>query len=353
MLTRVKNIYNYDQINLQARYGTPMEYLFDGYFANVTNIALVAQGGQTIPSWLTVVGPDRIRVNTIPWTYLLFYMDVTFDGGYGTRRITTNIVSWAGLLRVEIATMIAPYTGSPVTLTPVVTLDAGDGTTIPVDPALVSLSYHPASTFNVTSTMTKHSVVGDEFFATITGQPVISGSSVANVINVGDYKVVARPALNVSAYYQIYWGDMWTSAGVPLPGVMSVVDVLPRITPGQSFTLVDGVAFSRQVTYSGTRTSWSATGLPAGLTINTATGVVSGTPTGGTSGGTVNASITAVNSYGTDTETVGFVINPTLALQPRISAQSANDFVYSGELVVNSDAGDGSGRIYCCGTGTL
>jgi len=57
-----------------------------------------------------------------------------------------------------------------------------------------------------------------------------------------------------------------------------------------------GVAFSLQLVATGSPTSWAATGLPAGLSINTDTGLVSGTPT---AAGLSTANFTATNGDGT------------------------------------------------------
>ena len=73
-------------------------------------------------------------------------------------------------------------------------------------------------------------------------------------------------------------------------------------------------AFSYQITAAKSPTSYTAGNLPAGLTINTSTGLISGTPT---TGGTFAATITALNDSGSDVKTLQIIIrNPTLTLTP-------------------------------------
>ncbi|NBS88303.1 MAG: hypothetical protein EBS60_09555, partial [Verrucomicrobia bacterium] len=59
---------------------------------------------------------------------------------------------------------------------------------------------------------------------------------------------------------------------------------------------------------SGSPTSFGATGLPAGLNINTGTGAITGTPT---VAGTSNVSISATNGSGTGTATLVMTISPS------------------------------------------
>ncbi|OGR47500.1 MAG: hypothetical protein A2X40_00025 [Elusimicrobia bacterium GWC2_65_9] len=65
-----------------------------------------------------------------------------------------------------------------------------------------------------------------------------------------------------------------------------------------------GTAFSYQITATNNPTSFSAAGLPAGLSVN-AVGVISGTPT---SIGTFNVTISAVNSSGTGSSTLTLIV---------------------------------------------
>jgi hypothetical protein len=73
----------------------------------------------------------------------------------------------------------------------------------------------------------------------------------------------------------------------------------PVINSALTGTATVGTAYSYSITATNTPTSYNATGLPAGLSINTTTGVISGTPT---ASGTSTITITATNQTGTDTE---------------------------------------------------
>ena len=83
--------------------------------------------------------------------------------------------------------------------------------------------------------------------------------------------------------------------------------VAPTITSGTVATGTVNAAFSFAVTATLNPTAFAATGLPAGLTIDPATGLISGTPT---ATGTSTVTVTASNAGGTATQTLTIVIQP-------------------------------------------
>jgi hypothetical protein len=97
------------------------------------------------------------------------------------------------------------------------------------------------------------------------------------------------------------------STGAPNPRNSSFGSVIaPIITSPTSASGTVGASFSYQIAASNSPTSFGATGLPAGLTLNTSTGLISGTPS---AAGTSTVSISATNSAGTGPATLTITIS--------------------------------------------
>jgi hypothetical protein len=102
-----------------------------------------------------------------------------------------------------------------------------------------------------------------------------------------------------------------TSTGYQNPSVFGTVYFTtcldaPVINSSLSASGIMNSSFSYTISASNSPASYDAIGLPAGLSINTTTGVISGTPS---SSGTSNVSISATNATGTDTETLSITIS--------------------------------------------
>lgn len=80
----------------------------------------------------------------------------------------------------------------------------------------------------------------------------------------------------------------------------------PVVTSPSTASGTTGTAFSYQITATNSPTSYSASGLPSPLSVNTATGLITGTPNSTFSG---NVTLGATNGTGTGNETLALTIN--------------------------------------------
>src|SRR5258707_9154537 len=94
---------------------------------------------------------------------------------------------------------------------------------------------------------------------------------------------------------------------VAVKPALSGVGGAPVITSGTTASGTVGSAFSYQITATNTPTSYGATGLAAGLAVNTSTGLISGTPT---AAGTATVNLRAKNTGDPQTPTQTLTITP-------------------------------------------
>lgn len=97
------------------------------------------------------------------------------------------------------------------------------------------------------------------------------------------------------------------SASVDTTALRVSIVARPVITSGTSGDGTFGDAFAYTITASNDPTSFSASGLPPGLTLDSATGVISGTLG---AAGTFNVTLGATNLAGTSTSTLTLVVAP-------------------------------------------
>lgn len=113
-----------------------------------------------------------------------------------------------------------------------------------------------------------------------------------------------------------------SSDGFSFDDISIIMDSdLPIITSAsEALGVVDQLFFSHQITTRNPATSFSSSALPAGLTLNTSTGLISGSPLL-SSVGENNVDITATNSHGDFTQTLTITI---LAENPLSEALDIN-----------------------------
>jgi GH18 family chitinase len=103
-----------------------------------------------------------------------------------------------------------------------------------------------------------------------------------------------------------------TAAGL-IQAAAVVLPAAPIISSAATASGMVGTAFSYQIVASGSPTSYSATGLPAGLTVNATSGLIAGTPTAASASTVI---MNATNAGGSATKTLTI----TVAAAPVVTA---------------------------------
>ena len=111
---------------------------------------------------------------------------------------------------------------------------------------------------------------------------------------------------------------------------LTILPVPPVITGTLSATGTTGTAFSYQITATNNPTSYGASGLPAGLSVNTSTGLIGGTPTS-TGVSTVTLSATNAGGTGSAPMTITVLQAPSITDGPPPAAtlHTAYSFTYT------------------------
>ena len=179
---------------------------------------------------------------------------------------------------------------------------------------------------NVTSDATI-TATGIVYAVTATNNnPVVGGTGVTNVVGSGTSGVftVSASSLTANTAYT-YTAYATTSAGTTYSstGTFATLPLPPAITNGTltaSGTYASAIT-TYTITGSNIPTSYSATGLPGGLSLDAATGAITGTPTT-TIGSPFSVTIGATNAGGTGTATLVFSVakaTPTISVAPTAS----------------------------------
>jgi Putative Ig domain len=124
----------------------------------------------------------------------------------------------------------------------------------------------------------------------------------------------------------------------------------PVITSSGSASGTVGSSFSYQITATNSPTSYSASGLPSGLSVNTSSGVISGTPT---AAGTSMATVGATNSGGSGTATLTITISAQSTFSPStMSSPTPGSTLTGSSATFQWTAGTGTAANYWLDIGT-
>lgn len=142
-------------------------------------------------------------------------------------------------------------------------------------------------------------------------------------LNTGNGLIAGTPATTGTYPINVGASNAGGSATLTLTLTVTAANVppsAPNINSPTTAAATVGVAFTYTITASNGPTSYGASGLPAGLTLAPASGVISGAPT---TAGTFPVTLTATNGTGTDTALVTITVNPAPVPAPVISSATA------------------------------
>ncbi len=144
------------------------------------------------------------------------------------------------------------------------------------------------------------------------GSGLISGTPT----DVGTYNVILHADNGVASAFIDGTATLTltvTANAVPVPVITSVTSANGQV----------GAAFAYQIAAGNSPTSFAASGLPTGLSVNTATGLISGVPA---TAGSFSVGISATNAAGTGTSTLvlTFGADPTVAAPVITSGTTAS-----------------------------
>ena len=208
-----------------------------------------------------------------------------------------------------INTMTGAITGTPV---------VAMGGTVPVMISATNANGTGSATLNInislnaptiTSVNTASGNVGSAFTFNVTGTDFPTSFSATGLppglmINTTTGAITGTPTL--AGMYAVML-TATNGAGSGNQTLNITITLLPPVV--SSGATVSGTVtqpVSYQITASNSPTSYAATGLPAGLSVNTMTGLISGTPT---SIGSSMVTVSATNAAGTGTKVVTFTIS--------------------------------------------
>lgn len=226
-------------------------------------------------------------------------------------------------------TTTGAITGTPTGTGPTVVMLSATNATGTSNAASLTITVAPAGVAPVvTSATSAPGTVGAAFTydITATGSPTsyaATGLPAGLSVNAGTGVITGTPTASGSTTVSLTaTNGNGTSSPVSLTITVAPAGVAPVITSATSAPGTVGTIFATYtITATGSPTSYSATGLPAGLTLNSGTGAINGTPT---IAGPFNVALTATNGSGTSSPvTLTITVAPAGSAPIITSATSA------------------------------
>jgi YVTN family beta-propeller protein len=158
-------------------------------------------------------------------------------------------------------------------------------------------------------------------------------------VSSGTYEITAHSSLNVMTpgYWMLFALNAAGAHSVAKTILVDAINAVNIAEPGNQSSYISQPASLQMVASApvGSVLNWSATGLPNGLTIGSASGLISGTPT---ALGTFNVRVTVSNGSTSDFADFTWTIQPATFSQNFPTFASASGLTLNGNAVVTGGA---------------
>ncbi|MBX7181685.1 MAG: choice-of-anchor D domain-containing protein [Bacteroidia bacterium] len=298
-------VYTYDKA-----YNYATESSGNGSTANATTVTIADNGTQ--------IGSGNILENSTNNVLLKFQLSIT---GAAANLTGLTCTTSGGYDAADLVNLKVRYSTDA-------TLDGGDATL---------------------STLTSPGSAGSKTFPSFSSQS-ISGGTTGYLFITGDIASGSSGGGNTISINAITNSNVTIASGSvtgssSAGGTQTIITPTLPVVSGGSPTGTVGTAFSYTISATNSPTSYAiASGsLPAGLSLNTGSGVISGTPT---SAGSSSVTVTATNGSGTSAAaTLNFTINPGNQTITGLSSTSTQTYGAS-SYSLTASASSGLGVTY-------
>ena len=218
-----------------------------------------------------------------------------------------------------------------------VTLSATNATGAGTATLTINLSEPIAGAPVITSTLTATATRGSAFIYQITADSSPTSFNATGLpgglsINTTSGLISGTP--NVAAGTFNVTLSAANATGTGTATLLLTLRAAPVITSTLTATATRGTAFTYQISADSSPTSFNATGLPGGLSINTTSGLISGTPN--VAAGTFNVTLSATNSTGTGTATLVITLNAAPVITSTLTATATRGTAFTYQISADS-----------------
>jgi hypothetical protein len=238
----------------------------------------------------------------------------------GTNFVSTSIVNWNG---AALTTTFVSSTQLTATVPAPRIATAGTASITVMNPCggtSTAMTFTIANTPVITSPPTACGTVGAAFSYTITATNNPTSFSATPLppglaINTSTGLISGTPTTAGTTSVTVTASNGASPCNTATATVVITIGNTPAITSPLTACGTIGSAFSYQITATNNPTSYNASPLPLGLSVNTSTGLISGTPT---TAGTTNVTISASNGTSPCISTGSATLVITISARPTI-----------------------------------